>query len=263
MSSDDRCAYPLDPIVEVMAELRGENGCPWDREQNHQSIKRYLVEETYEVLDAIDRQDMPKFCDELGDLLLQVVFHAQMATEAGHFNMNDVVKAVTEKMIRRHPHVFADGDAKNADQVLAKWDEIKSGEEEKPLLDAPRHLPGLQLAQKIQEKAARVGFDWPDVSGAWNKIDEELAELREAVIKGQGEDEELGDLLFAVVNVSRFLKVDAEEAMRLTVDKFVRRFAYIEAQAKVEKRQIQELSLQEMDDLWNQAKKREKFQEKV
>ena len=263
MTKDERCSCPLDPIVEVMTVLRGENGCPWDREQNHQSIKKYLVEETYEVLDAIDGQDAAKLCDELGDLLLQIVFHAQMADEAGRFNINDVVQAVTEKMIRRHPHVFADGSAKNSDQVLVKWDEIKAGEQEKPLLDAPRHLPGLQLAQKIQEKAARVGFDWPDADGAWQKVDEELAELRQAVAEGQGEQEELGDLLFAVVNVGRFLKLDAEEAVRQTVDKFVARFAYIEGQAKAENRPIQDLSLQEMDDLWNLAKKREKFQENI
>jgi len=262
MEKQEKCAYPLDPIVEVMAVLRGENGCPWDREQNHQSLKKYLVEETYEVLDAIDEGDAAKFCDELGDLLLQIVFHAQMASEAGQFTVNDVVQAVTQKMIRRHPHVFADGEAENSAQVLRKWEEIKAGEGEKPLLDAPRYLPGLQLAQKIQAKAARVGFDWPDVTGAWEKVDEEMAELKQAVQSGEGVQDELGDLLFAVVNVSRFLQVDAEEAMRGTVDKFIRRFASIEARARAEKRLLPEMSLQEMDDLWNQAKKSEKFQKK-
>lgn len=256
--------HPLDELVEVMATLRGENGCPWDKEQNHDSIKKYFVEETYEVLDAIEEKDMNKLCEELGDLLLQVVFHAQLAAETKSFDMNDIIKGVTEKMIRRHPHVFAGGHADNSEQVLVKWEEIKAREHEKPrkLLDAPRHLPGLHRAQKIQEKAARVGFDWPTIEGAWDKVSEEMAELREAQENEAREKEELGDLLFAVVNVARFLHVDAEEALRDTADKFVNRFSYIEDQAKAANRDLKDMSLEEMDRLWNEAKIKLNFREK-
>ncbi|MDD2496832.1 MAG: nucleoside triphosphate pyrophosphohydrolase [Desulfitobacteriaceae bacterium] len=248
--------YPLDDLVEVMATLRGNGGCPWDREQNHDSIKKYLVEETYEVIETIDEKNMHKLCEELGDLLLQIVFHAQMASEKGVFNVNDVIKGVVEKMIRRHPHVFAEGHAENSEQVLEKWEEIKAEEHDRPkrLLDVPLGLPALHRAQKIQEKAARVGFDWPNIEGAWEKITEEMAELQESINIGKGEKEELGDLLFAVVNVARFLHVDAEEAMRETVDKFTKRFSYIEDYAKAADRDLKELSLNEMDQLWNEAK---------
>ncbi|MGI6065106.1 MAG: nucleoside triphosphate pyrophosphohydrolase [Bacillota bacterium] len=248
--------YPLDDLVQVMATLRGEGGCPWDREQNHDSIKKYLVEETYEVIEAIEEKNMHKLCDELGDLLLQIVFHAQMASEKGDFDINNVIKGVTEKMIRRHPHVFAGGHAENSEEVLVKWEEIKAEEQNRPkrLLEVPRGLPALHRAQKIQEKAARVGFDWPSMEGAWEKITEEMVELQKAIKTGTGEKEELGDLLFAVVNVARFLHVDAEEALRETMDKFNKRFSYIEDHAKVVGRDIKDLSLTEMDQLWDEAK---------
>ncbi|MCR6545339.1 nucleoside triphosphate pyrophosphohydrolase [Dehalobacterium formicoaceticum] len=244
-------------LVDIMMTLRGEEGCPWDKEQTHESIKKYLVEETYEVLDAIDEKDMYKLCEELGDLLLQITFHARMAEENGHFNINDVIKGIVDKMIRRHPHVFGSEDLETSEQVLVKWEEIKDEERDqpRPVLDVPKNFPALYRAEKLQQKAARVGFDWPDIQGAWDKVSEELGELREAEGTGVGIKEELGDLLFAVVNAARFLGVDAEEALQDANRKFIQRFSYIESQAKAQKVPLQELSLEEMDQYWNQAKK--------
>ncbi|MGI6678153.1 MAG: nucleoside triphosphate pyrophosphohydrolase [Dehalobacterium sp.] len=247
-------------LVEIMMKLRGEEGCPWDREQTHESIKKYLVEETYEVLDAIDEKDMNKLCEELGDLLLQITFHARMAEEKGYFNINDVIEGIVKKMIRRHPHVFGQTDLKTSEQVLTKWEEIKDEEHDKPrpLLDVPKNFPALYRSEKLQQKAARVGFDWPNIQGAWDKVSEELGELREAEEIGIGIKEELGDLLFAVVNIARFLDVDAEEALQDANRKFIQRFTYIEEQAKAQNLSLQDLSLEKMDQFWNQAKKTDK-----
>lgn len=255
---NNNCEFPIDSLVEVMETLRSEQGCPWDKQQTHESLKKYLLEETYEVLDAIDEKNMHKLCEEMGDLLLQIAFHAQISREKGHFDMNDVVKGITQKLIRRHPHVFAGESAETPEQVVKKWEEIKSQEQDKPkpLLDVPKNFPALFRAQKIQEKAARVGFDWPDINGAWEKVSEEITELKEANIKGVGQKEELGDVLFAVVNLARFMDVNAEEALRDTIDKFVKRFSYIEDQAKLANLNLKDMTLGEMDQLWEEAKVR-------
>jgi len=253
--------FSFGQLVEIMKVLRGEKGCPWDKEQTHESIKRYLVEESYEVLDAIDEKNMHKLCEELGDLLLQITFHARMAEEKGYFNINDVIKGIIEKMIRRHPHVFGSKSVDTADKVLVQWEEIKDVEhvEPRPVLDVPKNFPALYRAEKLQQKAARVGFDWPDILGAWDKVEEEIGELRDAEAKGVGIKEELGDVLFAVVNVARFLDIDAEEALQDTNKKFVRRFSHIEEKAKANNTELKELSLEEMDKYWNEAKKNKKL----
>lgn len=246
----------FEDLVEIMRILRGDRGCPWDKEQTHESIKKYLVEETYEVLDAIDEKNMHKLCEELGDLLLQITFHARIAEEEGRFNINDVIREIIEKMVRRHPHVFGSASAQTPEQVLTKWEEIKDVETDKPrpILDVPKNFPALYRAQKLQQKAARVGFDWPDITGAWDKLKEELKELKDAEAEGIGIKEELGDVLFAVVNLARFLGVDAEEALQDTNRKFIQRFSHIEEKAKLINVDIKELSLEEMDIFWNEAK---------
>lgn len=255
-------SFPLDPLVEVMSTLRADNGCPWDREQTHETLKKYLIEETYEVIEALDEGQMYKICEELGDLLLQIVFHAQIANENGYFDMNDVVQVITEKMLRRHPHVFGTTQVKNSDEVLINWDKIKAQEkgddQPKPYLSSiPRALPALLRAQKIQTKAARVGFDWPDYSGALEKVREELTEVVQAIESQQpaAVAEELGDLVFAVVNLARLLDVDAEGALSGTTHKFIQRFGYIEQQALLAGKKMTDLTLEQMDLWWEEAKK--------
>ena len=259
--SENTCLYPLDPITSVMAALRAENGCPWDREQTHYSLGAYMLEEAYEVLEAVSEGDMNKLCEELGDLLLQIVFHAQIAGENKGFDMNDIVAVITEKMIRRHPHVFSTIQVKDSAEVLVNWEKIKKeerkGEKPKSKLDGiPKGLPALVRAAKVQSKAALVGFDWPDYLGALLKVDEELIELKEAVTVGetlriQGE---LGDLVFAVVNVARLLKIDSETALIGTIEKFCRRFKYIEDLVVSSGKKWDEFSLQELDYWWDEAK---------
>jgi MazG family protein len=248
-------------LVAIMARLRAPGGCPWDREQNFDTIKPYLLEETYEVLDAIDRRDWPHLAEELGDLLLQAVFFAQMASEEGKFRIDDSVDAITEKLIRRHPHVFGDGSAKTADDVKRRWDEIKAeekkskGEAPRGLLESvPRKLPALVEAQQISSKAAAVGFDWENAGQVLEKLDEELQELAKAREHGsQAELEgEVGDLLFVLVNLARFLKVDPEQALRKTNAKFRKRFAYVESRAT-----LPGAPLEEMEALWQDAKSTE------
>lgn len=251
--------YSLERLVEIVAELRGEHGCPWDKAQTHESIKANLVEEAYEVVDAIDAGDSEALCEELGDVLLHVVFHSQIAKEDGEFNINDVIRAVIDKMIRRHPHVFGDENVSCEREVLRNWERIKQEEKDKASIftGIPRALPSLMKAYKVQEKAARVGFDWESADGAWAKIHEELQELREAV---EGADkarvaEEVGDLLFAVVNVARHLDIDPELALKGTTDKFLARFKYIEARAGEIGKAVEEMSLEEMDSLWEECKR--------
>ncbi|MEG6617176.1 nucleoside triphosphate pyrophosphohydrolase [Peptococcaceae bacterium 1198_IL3148] len=259
MANYENCRYPLDPLVDVMAKLRADDGCPWDKEQTHDTLRQYLVEETYEVMEALDTKDKYKICDELGDLLLQIVFHAQIAAEEQRFTINDVINAITQKMIRRHPHVFGDTKVQNSDEVLVNWDKIKSMERghqqgQKSLLaNIPKGLPALNRATKLQARAARVGFDWPDYQGALEKVVEETNELRGAIQGGNYNEiyDELGDLLFAVVNVGRLLDIDAEGALTKTNNKFTNRFQYIENQAGA---QLSEMSLAEMDRLWDEAK---------
>jgi tetrapyrrole methylase family protein/MazG family protein len=245
-----------------MARLRGEDGCPWDREQTSESIKPYLVEETYEVLEAIDEQDPAKLKEELGDLMLQIVFHAQMAEEAGAFTVRDVLAAINDKLVRRHPHVFGDVKADTAQEVLFNWEQIKQTERRREkgqasLLDGvPRELPALLRAHRLQEKASRVGFDWQEAQEVFRKVEEELAELR-AAMQGQAAERveaELGDLLFALVNLSRFLAVNPEEALRKTIARFIARFRYIEEELARRGRSLRQASLEEMDALWAEAK---------
>ncbi|NLK01104.1 MAG: nucleoside triphosphate pyrophosphohydrolase [Clostridia bacterium] len=248
----------LKDLDSIMKELRGPGGCPWDREQDHDSLRRYLIEETYEVIEAIDEKNMNKLREELGDLLLQVVFHAQIAEENGDFDMGDVLKGLTKKLIRRHPHVFGGLEAKSVEDVNKTWEQVKKKEKmDRPRFDIPRHLPSLMRAEKIQKKASEVGFDWQNIDGPWAKIHEELQELSRALNGTENEiREELGDLLFAVVNVSRFLNVDPEEALSCAVNKFIERFNYIEHQLKAKNMTPEDAALDEMDRLWQQSKDR-------
>ncbi|WHH57610.1 nucleoside triphosphate pyrophosphohydrolase [Petroclostridium sp. X23] len=253
--------YTFQELLDIMILLRSEKGCPWDREQTHESLKKYLIEETYEVLEALDSGDKHKFADELGDLLLQIVFHAQIGKEEGSFDINDVVSLVCQKMIDRHTHVFGQAKAETSDEVLDNWDEIKKKEKglqnhTQVLKDVSTYLPALMRSYKVQQKAAKVGFDWDDVSGALDKVREEINEV-EQVYKtenmGKIEDE-IGDLLFAVVNVSRFLKIQPELALSGTIEKFISRFEYIENNCSKFDKKMEQLTLKEMDILWEEAK---------
>lgn len=257
-----------------MARLRAPDGCPWDREQTFASIQRHTLEETYEVLDAIDRQHWPDLKDELGDLLLQVLFYAQMAQEAGYFTLRDVLENLNAKLVRRHPHVFGDlQGVESAEKVLVAWDAIKKSEkaargdkpEGKSLLDdVPRAFPALIEADKIGKKAAGVGFDWTNTEDVLHKLDEEVAELRSAIASQnlENQEEELGDLLFTVVNLSRKLKIAAEFSLRAGNAKFRRRFHAME-QLAADAKPLQERSAAELEQLWNTVKKREALQAKL
>lgn len=252
--------YSFDDLVEIMEKLRRPGGCPWDAQQTHESIKKCMIEETYEVIEALDNGDMTKVYDELGDLLLQVVFHAQIAKDNGDFDIDDVTNAICTKLIRRHPHVFGDEKLATAEDVLNKWDDIKKHEKgEKSTTETLKSvavsLPALMRAQKVQEKAAKVGFDWDDVRGAIDKVREETKELEEAIENDTNKEEELGDLLFSAVNVSRFIGVNSEEALYKTINKFVARFSHVERMANEQGRALFEMSLEEMDMLWEKSKK--------
>ncbi len=261
-----RAGEKFDRLVEIMARLRGPGGCPWDREQTFDSIKPYTLEETYEVLDAIDRRDWRALAEELGDLILQAVFYAEMAAEKGLFTIADSLDAINAKLVRRHPHVFGDGTAKTAGQVLARWNEIKAdekrerGEQPQGLLDGVlRNQPALMEAAHLSKKAAAAGFDWPDVGGVFDKMREEIAELEKA---RQGEspekiEEEIGDLLFTIVNLARFLGADPEQALRRTNAKFRARFAEVENGLAARGRDFRQTTIEEMEELWQQAKAKE------
>lgn len=250
----------FDSVQWVMERLAGPFGCPWDREQTHASLRPFLLEETHETLEALDAENWPDVRDELGDLLLQIAFHAELARQAGHFDMGDVAAAITRKLIRRHPHIFGDVAVSGSAEVLQNWDAIKAteraeqGKTDRPsLLDGvPPTMPPLATAQIIGRKAAKVGFDWPTIDGVWAKVAEELAEVRAASAADQAG--EIGDLLFAITNLARWLDVDAESALRTTIAKFRRRFAFIEAAAAAQGREVAALSVEEADALWNEAK---------
>ncbi|NFG22426.1 nucleoside triphosphate pyrophosphohydrolase [Clostridium botulinum] len=250
-------------LLETVEVLRGENGCPWDKEQTHKSIKNSLIEESYEVVDAINNEDDDSLIEELGDVLFQVVFHSSIGQEDGYFNINDVVKAICDKMIYRHPHVFKNlKDANSSKDVLEKWDELKKSEKGYETLTEEmngiaKSLPSLLRAYKVQKKAKRVGFDWDDVNFAFEKVNEELKEVKDAYISADKEniENEIGDLLFSCVNVARFLEVDGEEALNLTINKFISRFSYIEKKALEKKLSLNQMSLEDMDILWEEAKK--------
>lgn len=263
---DTRALTAFGRLLEIVATLRSPAGCPWDAEQTPESLKPYLLEETYEVLDAIDRGEPSEICDELGDLLLQIVFQARLFEERQAFDMGNVADAIADKLIRRHPHVFTAQRQGSMEALDAQWERIKAEEKESRgesptvLGGVPRHLPALLRARKISERASRVGFDWPEVDGIFAKIDEELQEFREALQRGdrQAMTDELGDLLFAVVNLGRFLNIDAEEALRQTVNRFVARFGHIETSLAERGQTLRQSSPAEMDSLWNEAKRRER-----
>ncbi len=250
-------SYDVHDLERIVAILRAPEGCPWDREQTHQSIRRSLLEEAYEAAEAIDEQSADHLKEELGDVLLQVVFHAELEKEQGGFTLDDVADGVCKKLIFRHPHVFGAVRADTSEQVLENWDALKRVEKDQESYTATleavaRSLPALWRAEKVQKKAKKAGFDWPDLSGAVDKLSEELGELQ-AAARGDGDvTEELGDLLFSVVNVARFLKVDCEDALTAATDKFIRRFARVEELA--DGRDMKELSLPELDTLWDRAK---------
>ncbi len=261
--SDKPDQNPIDRLVEIMRCLRAPDGCPWDREQTLESLKKNLVEETYEVIDAIDGGDRATLREELGDLLLQIVFQSQICAEEGHFDFQDVAQAITDKLVRRHPHVFGDVKVADADEVLKNWEQIKRVEKgETPrsaVAGVPRHLPALHKAQQVQSRAARVGFDWKETADVLAKIEEELREIRMAMAEESAERvrDEIGDLLFAVVNLTRFLGHEAEEVLNLTVNRFTRRFQYIEEKVHGAGRKLTDCSLDELEDLWQEAKGKE------
>jgi tetrapyrrole methylase family protein/MazG family protein len=252
----------FEAFQELIAHLRAPEGCPWDREQTHRSLRPHLLEETYELLAALDAGDVNALREELGDLLLQIVLHAQIASEYGEFTMSDVLRNIHAKLVHRHPHVFGDLELKDKQGVIQNWERLKAAERQssgvidKGLLDGVAiTLPALSQAEAFQKRAARVGFDWSNVQGVIDKIDEEFGEVRQASGPGT-RAAEIGDLLFAVVNLARWLDVDAESALREANDRFRERFAYIESNARSQGRELSEFSLEEMDDLWNRAKRR-------
>ncbi len=247
-------------LLQIMARLRSPGGCPWDREQTHQSIRHNLIEECYEALDALDAGNTDAFKDELGDLLLQVVFHAQMASEEGKFDFDAVAKSINDKLVRRHPHVFGTTKARNSAEVLQQWETIKKSEKSAAsivhLEDLPKHLPALLKADKVQRKVARVGFDWKHVTDVIAKVEEELREVKNARASKDRKhfEEEVGDLLFAVVNLARFENLQAEELLNRSTAKFVKRFQAIEKAVHASGRQLEDCTLKELDALWESAK---------
>ena len=253
-------SYTVRDLEEIVRILRAPGGCPWDAEQTHESIRRNFLEEAYEAVEAIDEQNPDHLKEELGDVLLQVIFHARMEQEAGRFNLDDVADGVCKKLIYRHPHVFGTVEVSGTGEVLTNWEELKRKEKGQAtntdaLEAVARSLPALWRAEKVQKKAKKAGFDWPDISGALDKLSEELAELKQAVAEGTNVEEELGDLLFSAVNVSRFLKVDPEDALNGATDKFIGRFCKVEAQAAAQGRSMEGMTLEELDKLWESAKK--------
>ncbi|HPS64945.1 MAG TPA: nucleoside triphosphate pyrophosphohydrolase [Ignavibacteria bacterium] len=246
----------FDKFVDIVRQLRKE--CPWDKVQTHESLRRCLLEESYEVLEAIDNNDMDELRKELGDVLLQVVFHGIMAEETEHFNLEDVIRQETEKLIYRHPHVFGDVKVKGKEEVLINWESLKMKEGRKYILDGiPNELPALFKAYRVQEKAAKVGFDWKDPKPVYDKILEEISELKETIVNEESDNIEMefGDVLFAIVNYARFIHVNPEDALRKTIDKFSRRFRKIEEYAEANNRKVSDMTLEEMDVIWEQSKK--------
>ncbi|MFQ5963938.1 MAG: nucleoside triphosphate pyrophosphohydrolase [Candidatus Scalinduaceae bacterium] len=252
-------------LIKVMEKLRGEEGCPWDKEQTHESLKSCLIEEVYEIVDAVDSRDPEKLKEELADLFFLIIFYCQIADDNNIFNINNLLDVCLEKMTRRHPHVFSNKPLDNASDALSQWNEIKKkeaatkqkGEKKESIVDnIPKHLPALQKAQKLQKKVARVGFDWEMIDDVIAKVDEELEEVKVAIRqKKQGQvAEEMGDLLFAIVNLSRFLKLDSEGLLRSGISKFIDRFKKVENCLAESGKNIEECSLEEMDIIWNEVK---------
>ena len=265
MANDEETGRRFGELLDIMTRLRSETGCPWDKEQTHQSLKPCLLEETYELLDALEGEDARKLKEELGDVLLQVVFHSQIAEEEGRFAIRDVIAQLSEKLIRRHPYVFA-GELlpEDAAAVLKQRMQIKAGEMRESagksaLGNVPKTMPALARAQSISRRAAHLGFEWPDIDQVWAKVDEEIAELKEAAASGDTKrtGEEVGDLLFTMVNIARFLDVEAEDVLAKTVDRFTRRVRHIEAKLKEANKGFENSSIEEMDGYWEEAKRLE------
>ena len=254
----------FDDLVRLMTRLRGPDGCPWDRKQALPDLKPFVIEEAYEVIDAIDRDDRPALMEEIGDLLLESVFIAEITREEGSFDIYDSVTAIHDKLVRRHPHVFGDVEADDAEQVLVNWEKLKNeerkAENKSVLAGVPAALPALLKASRLTEKAARVGFDWRRTEDVFHKLDEEMAELREAVDGGSPAhiEDELGDLLFTIANIARKIGVNPEEALQSTNRKFMRRFESMESEVRQTGRNLDQLSLEEMDALWEKAKEAER-----
>ena len=255
----------MEKLLAIMEQLRSAKGCPWDRQQTMVSLKPFVIEEAYEVIEAIDSGDKGKVCEELGDLLLQIVFQAQIGKEESSFSFEDVVEGINEKLLRRHPHVFGDEIVDTAEEVLHRWEQIKkqekADEKRRSILEGtPEALPSLLRAHRLQDRAARVGFDWEETSQVIDKVKEEFDELQEAMESNDPVEieKEFGDILFALVNLSRFIKVSPEDALRKTISKFISRFQYIEEQVARQGAELHTLSLEEMEALWNEAKKLER-----
>jgi MazG family protein len=261
----------FDRLVEIMTTLRGPNGCPWDKQQDFSSLKPMLVEEVYEVLEAIDNQDYDGLAEELGDLLLHVIFHAQLGKEASQFDINTVIEKISDKLVRRHPHVFGNESASTPEEVIKNWEAIKAEEkaeklkhrtpEQRSLLEGiPSKLPAIHEAHQISSRAARVGFDWPDIDGIFEKLQEETHELKEVISAGGDErrrerlEDEIGDMLFVIVNIARYLKIDSESALKRANRKFKARFRYMEAELAKQGKSLEETPMEEMEALWQKAK---------
>jgi len=248
-------------LTEIVDTLMGENGCPWDKVQTRDSLKPYLVEEAYETLEALDSNNPEEIKEELGDLLYQILFHAKISENKNEFNITDVVESISDKMVHRHPHVFKEVNLETPEEVVTQWEEIKSKEKGKAdresVLDGiPSHLPGLMRAQKLQKKAAKHGFDWDQISAVFDKLDEEVAEFKEAVLSGKETDmaSEMGDMLFVLVNIAKFKGIDAEEALRATNNKFIKRFQHIESEVAKRGKTLKETPLEELEQYWQEAK---------
>ena len=257
----DDTSNSFNKLIETLNTLMGDNGCPWNKVHTRESLKPYLVEGTYEVLEALDENDPEKITDELGDLLYQILFHSKLSSLNGEFDIKDVLNNLNEKMVRRHPHIFKKGQLNTPDQVIEQWEEIKKKEKnqtnQNSILDSiPKNLPSLIRAQKIQKKAAKEGFDWDKISDVFKKLDEEVSEFKEAVLSKKNNEvqSEVGDILFTLVNIAKFVKVDAEEALRSTNSKFSKRFRFIEQEIKKNGQTLKETSLEEMERYWQKAK---------
>lgn len=256
-------ATALDRLQKIITLLRSEEGCPWDKAQTYETIKNCLVDETYEVVDAVDRKDWSNLEEELGDVLLQVVFYSDMGDEDGYFDLKTVANRVSEKMIRRHPHVFLDNKTKSIDIALEKWENVKQTEKPGTITESmkriPKALPALRKSVKVQEKASQVGFDWDDVKPAFSKLTEEASELKEAY-RGESKkrmEDELGDVLFAATNIARFLEIDPEQALNSATERFISRFAFMEDVVREKGLDMRLMSLEELDQIWEEAKRHE------
>ena len=262
--------YNMDDLVAIIKVLRAPGGCPWDREQTHESIKKNFIEETYEVVEAINKQSPDMLREELGDVLLQIVLHSEMESENGNFTFDDVANDIVQKLVVRHPHVFGEVVANNTAEALNSWDAVKlktkgQKNQTESMLSVPRELPALMRAQKIQHKAAKIGFDWDDVDGAVDKLYEEIDELKTAMEQGKRLDieDEFGDVLFSCVNIARFIDVDSEEALTASTDKFMSRFSLVEQMASEQGIDMKSSSIEELDRLWDKAKKIKKSEKSV